>query len=156
MTKAKTNVTTMVPSEETKEFKKRRMKEVRTMVARAHKQGKRIDQMGFEGTDIPRAMIALQDLLTKTQERHQKATKHIALGVELIYHMQKFYDAIVDGATLSTMEQQARISELSSALYDERRSHAETATMLHQMHSEKRNVQQDLEAVKRSMKVLNG
>lgn len=151
MTKAKTNVTSMVPTEETKEFKKRRMKEVRTMVARAHKQGKRIDQMGFEGTDIPRAMIALQDLLTKTQERHRKATQHISFANQ----MGQFFAVIMDEATSATMEQQARISELSSALYNERMSHAQTSTALHQMYSEKRTVEEDLAAVKRSFEVLN-
>jgi len=152
MTKAKTNLTSVITTEESPSYKRKRMKEVRTMVASAHKQGKRIDQMDFEGTDIPRAMIALQDLLTKTQERHRKATQHIAF----VKQMDEFFAAIMDEATASIMEQQAHIGELSSALYDERRSHAETATMLHQMYSERLDVQQDLDAVKRSMKVLNG
>jgi len=145
MTQAKTNVTSMVPTEETKEFKKRRMKEVRTMVARAHKQGKRIDQMGFEGTDIPRAMIALQDLLAKSKERHRKATQHIAFA----NNMGEAFAFIMDHATATTLEQQARIAELSTALYNERVSHSETASMLNQVHG-------DLTAVKRAQAVLNG
>ena len=152
MTKAKTNVTSMVPTEETKEFKKSRMKEVRTMVARAHKQGKRIDQMGFEGTDIPRAMIALQDLLTKTQERHRKATQHIAFANQ----MGEALAFIMDHAAETTLEQTARIADLSTALYNERMDHAQTASMLQEAHRNKHDIENDLHAVKRAMSILNG
>ncbi len=153
MTKAKTsNVTSMVATEESPTYKRQRMKEVRTIVARAVKQNKRVDQLGFEGTDIPRAMIALQDLLSKSQERHKKATQHIAFANQ----MGEALGFIMDHAAQTTMEQQVRIGELSSALYNERMSHAQTSTMLNQMYSEKLDVEQDLEAVKRSMKVLNG
>ncbi|AHX01018.1 hypothetical protein HL13_gp58 [Dinoroseobacter phage DFL12phi1] len=153
MTKAKTsNVTSMVATEESPEFKRRRMKEVRAIVARAVKQNKRVDQLGFEGTDIPRAMIALQDLLSKSQERHKKATDHIAQANQ----MGDFFAFILNHASVSLMEQQGRIGELSTALYNERMSHAQTSTLLNQMYSEKLDVEQDLEAVKRSLQVLNG
>lgn len=105
-------VTSMITTEESPSFKKKRMKEVRTMVARAHKQGKRIDQMGFEGTDIPRAMIALQDLLTKTQERHRKATGHIAFA----QNMGETMSFIMNHATNDLMEQQIKIGQLSMEL----------------------------------------
>lgn len=147
-----TNVTSMVSNEESPEFKRRRMKEVRTMVARAVKQGKRVDLMGFEGTDIARSQIALQDLLSKAQERHQKATNHLAAANE----MGKVLADIFTHAANDMMECQQTISELSTALYNERMSHDHTSKMLNQMYSEKLDVEQDLEAVKRSMKVLNG
>lgn len=105
-------VTSMIPTEESPSFKKKRMKEVRTMVARAHKQGKRIDQMGFEGTDIPRAMIALQDLLTKAQERHRKATGHIAFA----QNMGEAVSFIMNHTTNDLMEQQIKISQLTMEL----------------------------------------
>ncbi|AWY09379.1 hypothetical protein vBRpoPV13_22 [Ruegeria phage vB_RpoP-V13] len=105
-------VTSMIPTEESPSFKKKRMKEVRTMVARAHKQGKRIDQMGFEGTDIPRAMIALQDLLTKTQERHKKATEHIAFA----QNMGEAVSFIMNHQTSTLLEMQMKIGQLSMEL----------------------------------------
>ena len=152
MTKTKNNVTSMVSTEETKEFKKRRMKEVRTMVARAHKKGKRIDQMGFEGTDIPRAMIALQDLLANSEQRHRKATQHVAFCNQ----MSEAFAYMMNHAGVTAMEQKFRIGELSSALYNERTSHAQTSTRLHQMYAEKRDAEEDLEAVKRTLQILNG
>jgi len=145
MTKTKENVTSMVSVEETKEFKKRRMKEVRTMVARAHKQGKRVDQMGFEGTDIPRAMIALQDLLAKSEDRHRRATQHIASASQI----EDSFIFIIDQAAHITFEQKERISELSTALYNERMDHMKTASMLDQTHN-------DINTVKRAFEILNG
>ena len=153
MTKAKTNnLTSILSTEETKEFKKRRMKEVRTMVARAHKQSKRVDQMGFEGTDIPRAMIALQDLLAKSEERHRKATQHIAFD----NHMGNALAFIMDHAAQITIEQQERIGELSTALYNERVGHMQTSQSLNQCHQSYQKAVADLDAVKRSFEVLNG
>lgn len=153
MTKAqKSNVTSMVTTEETTEYKKRRMKEVRTIVARAVKQNKRVDQLGFEGTDIPRAMIALQDLLTKTQERHKKATDHVAS----VAQMNDFFSLIMSHATQDLIDMQVRIGELSSALYNERMDHSQTATQLQEMYGLKRTAEENLEAVKRSFQVLNG
>jgi hypothetical protein len=108
--------------------------------------------MGFEGTDIPRAMIALQDLLAKSEQRHRKATQHIAFTNQ----MGQFLAGVMEIAAETTMEQQVRIGELTSALMEERMDHAETANMLQQMYSAKRNVEGDLDAVKRAMGVLNG
>lgn len=113
MTKTKTsNVTSMVSTEESPSFKRKRMKEVRTMVAHAHKQGKRIDQMGFEGNDIPRAMIALQDLLTKTQERHRKATAHIAFA----QNMDESVSFIINHTTNGLMEMQDKLGQIKMKL----------------------------------------
>lgn len=153
MTKAKTsNVTSMVATEESPTYKRQRMKEVRSIVARAVKQNKRVDQLGFEGTDIPRAMIALQDLLTKTQERHKKATDHVASAAQ----MGDFFALIMNHATQDLIDMQVRIGELSSALYNERMDHSRTATQLQEMYGLKRTAEENLEAVKRSLQVLNG
>jgi hypothetical protein len=72
MPKANTNTVTFVNANP-----RTRMKEIRNMVAKAHKQGQRIDLMGFTGDDIARSQIALQDLLTKEQMKHAKAREHI-------------------------------------------------------------------------------
>lgn len=77
MSKTKTKME-LVPTEETTEFKKTRMKEIRAMVSNALKKNQRIDLMDFTGTDIPRVMVALQDEVMNSRERHQKATKRIA------------------------------------------------------------------------------
>lgn len=138
-------MTSIVPMEETTEFKKARMKEVRTMVARAHKQGKRIDQMGFTGTDIPRAMIALQDLLAKSEDRHKKATEWVFSAKDILQ----------DAAHFITY-QQARIGELNDKLYDERISHQQTAMLLDMTFTEKRRYEDDFNALKRSLEIING
>lgn len=147
----KTNVTSITSTEESPSYKRQRMKEVRTLVARAVKKNKRVDQMGFEGTDIPRAMIALQDLLSKTQERHHKATNHISA----FNTMRDFLASMLKESTANIINMQGRIGELSSALYNERMSHANTSIMLNQAHNEKRTLEEDLAAVKRSFEVLN-
>lgn len=147
-----TNVTSMVSTEESPEFKRRRMKEVRTMVARAVKNGKRVDLMGFEGTDIARSQIALQDLLSKAQERHQKATNHLAAANE----MGNVFAAIFTHAAHDMMERQQTIGELSTALYNERMSHMQTAQQLQEMFSCKRDAEDTVAAMKRTFEVMNG
>jgi len=77
---SKTNKMELVSTEESTEFKKTRMKEVRAMVSDALKKNHRIDLMDFTGTDIPRVMVALQDEVMNARDRHAKATKHIAEG----------------------------------------------------------------------------
>ena len=77
MSKTKPNME-LVATEESTEFKKTRMKEIRTMVSRALRKNQRIDLMDFTGTDIPRVMVALQDEVMNARERHAKATKHIS------------------------------------------------------------------------------
>lgn len=150
-TQVKTNVTDMVPSQESTKFKKERMKEVRAMVARAVKQNKRVDLMGFEGTDIPRAMIALQDLLSKTQERHQKATKHLAM----MNHMTDDLATIMTHASINLMINQEKIGDLSSALYQERMEHMYTASALQETWQKANDLADDLQIVKRAGSIIN-
>lgn len=147
-----TNVTSMVSTEESPEFKRRRMKEVRTLVARAHKQGKRVDQMGFEGSDIARSQIALQDLLAKSEERHQKATKHVSAMTE----MSDFFAMVMSHAAKDMIQRSEDMAELSDTLYKERMSHMQTAEHLQEMFSAKCEADQNLEALKRSFEILNG
>jgi len=73
-TKTKANEMTLV---ENNVDPKVRMKEVRTIVAKAMKNGRRIDLLGFKGDDIARSQIALQDLLDRERTRHTKARDHI-------------------------------------------------------------------------------
>ena len=151
-TKQKDNVTSMVATEESTSYKKKRMKEVRTMVARAVKNNQRVDLMDFTGTDVPRVMIALQDLLTKAQERHQKATNHIAQ----VSQMGDVYALIMDHATENMMESQKKIGELSSALYIERHEHMHTATALQDTWQKANDLAADLQTVKRAGSIING
>ena len=74
---SKTKTMELVSTEESKSYKKQRMLEIRSIVARALKANKRIDLMDFTGTDIPRVIVALQDEVMKARERHTRATKHI-------------------------------------------------------------------------------
>lgn len=70
----------LVATEESPSFKRKRMKEVRAMISKALAKNQRIDLMNWEGTDIARVMVALQDEVMRSRERHQRATQHIATG----------------------------------------------------------------------------
>lgn len=77
-TKTKPTAVAQLPAtEESKDFKRKRMLQVRREVANAVKNGKRVDLMGYEGTDIARSQIALQDLLDSERKSHAKARGHI-------------------------------------------------------------------------------
>lgn len=76
MTKTKTQ-TEIALTEESPSYKRKRMLEVRQMVANAVKNNQRVDQLGFTGSDIARSQIALQDLLDKERQKHSRARHHI-------------------------------------------------------------------------------
>lgn len=78
MSKTQKTKMELVSTEESPSFKKKRMKEVRMMVGKALSQNQRIDLMEWEGTDVPRVMVALQDEVMRARDRHSRATKHIA------------------------------------------------------------------------------
>jgi hypothetical protein len=123
--KTKPQLTEITTTEESLSFKRQRMKEVRTMVARAVKQNKRIDLMGFTGSDIARSQIALQDLLSKSQERHKKATERLASTNQLGLAIAD----VIDSAADKIVSDQERISELSMMLRREREEHMRTASI---------------------------
>lgn len=68
------------------------MKLVRSEVKNAVKHNHRVDLMGYNGPDIARSQIALQDLLTKEQERHAKARDHIIEQKNMITVMEYVID----------------------------------------------------------------
>jgi hypothetical protein len=153
MTKtAKKNEIAIVEEEESTAFKKRRMKEVRAMVAKAVKNNQRVDLMGFEGTDIPRAMIALQDLLSKSQERHHKATSHVAAFNRL--REMTTWALNLSSSSLITLYKEN--IELHEELKEERRRHQMTAEVLQELDHQAGLLQNDLETVKRAGEIING
>jgi hypothetical protein len=77
MTKNTTKLTEVITTEESPSYKRKRMLEVRQIVANAVKKNQRVDQLGFTGTDIARSQIALQDLLDKEREKHSRARHYI-------------------------------------------------------------------------------
>lgn len=77
MTKTNVKLTEIVTTEESPSYKRKRMLEVRQIVANAVKNGQRVDQLGFTGTDVARSQIALQDLLDKERQKHSRARHHI-------------------------------------------------------------------------------
>ena len=151
-TQTKSNVTAMTATEESPSFKRKRMMEVRTMVARAVKNNQRVDLMGFEGTDIPRAMIALQDLLSKTQERHKKATNHLAMANQL----GDVFAMVMNHASMGLVQTQEEIGHLSSLLYQERLEHMNTASALQDTWQKANDLADDLQTVKRAGSIIHG
>lgn len=134
-----------------------RMKEVRRQVAAAHKQGKRIDLMGFTGDDIARSQIALQDLLSKEQEKHQRARGHIVDQKEIIYAITQMSMMISDHATESLLRDQGDKADLGQALRKERNLHALANAAVKELLTENEQLTADLEAAMNSLRTaLNG
>ena len=91
-----------------------RMKEVRAMVALAHKQGARIDLMGFKGDDIARSQIAIQDLLSKEQAKHSAARGHIVEQKSIICAVTMMTQIIAESATENLLRDQDKLAHLSN------------------------------------------
>ncbi len=125
MTKTKPQLTEVTTTEESPSFKRQRMKEVRTIVARAVKQNKRVDQIGFTGSDIVRSQIALQDLLSKSQERHKKATERLASTNQWGLAIAD----VIENAADKMIRDQERIGTLNKLLHCEREEHMKTASL---------------------------
>lgn len=140
----KTNVTTMVTTTETPTFKKARMKAVRALVAKAVKTDQRVDLLGFEGTDIPRAMIALQDLLTKEKDRHKRATEHLA-----------YIRPMLESIRADVKDRSDYIVGLHEELADEREAHAVTCRQISEAVMKRHEADQKVKALKISFGLLN-
>lgn len=66
----------LVTMDQSKEFKKQRMLQMRSLVKQAVKDKERLDLMSFNEADTARVIVALQDQLTAINEKHKKATQH--------------------------------------------------------------------------------
>lgn len=144
--KTKSQLTEVTTTEESPFFKRERMKQVRKIVANAVRQNQRVDLIGFTGSDIARSQIALQDLLTKSQERHQKATAHLANTKQMGLAIAD----VIDHAADNMIRGQERISELSMRLRAEREEHMKTAYLLD-------SKMREIEGLKLALKgVVNG
>lgn len=100
----KTKSQELVVVEETNEYKKKRMREVRQMVAKAVANNQRVDLMGFEGSDIARSQIALQDLLTKEREKHTRARGHIINMKDETFMLATFLSLTTEAVTTLTQQ----------------------------------------------------
>ena len=129
-----------------------RMKEVRTLVKQAHKEGRRVDLMNFAGADIPRAMIALQDMLAKEQERHKKATKLLARAVA----DDRTYAFVMEHATITLLANQETIGDLSRSLKQEREDHLQTQTDLSKALTTAMDLHDEIQAIQRMGTIYNG
>lgn len=116
MTKTKTQVTELTISEESPSYKRKRMLEVRHIVAKAVKNGQRVDQLGFTGSDIARSQIALQDLLDKERKKRARASQHILAlkeDNEFIINMMNFQQggmrSYINQLTFQTIQQSQQI-----------------------------------------------
>lgn len=122
-TKTKTKqYTEVISTEESPSLKRQRMKDVRSMVASAIKHDKRVDLMGFVGTDIPRTQIALQDLLLAEKEKHAKARDHIIdqkqaieILVEILGECSDILCIVSENSTFEI----ARLSKMANNYADE-------------------------------------
>jgi len=146
-TKTKTQLTTV------DEDPRVRMREIRSLVAKAVKEDRRIDLMEFNDRDTARVIIALQDQLRDTQTRHRKASNHIAAIKEMV----NMFDLIMEQATETLVSNQERTGELSMLLRQERESHMQTASVLNEMATQNQQLNADLESSVNTIRIaLNG
>lgn len=117
-----TQLTTVESTEESPSYKRKRMKEVRAIVARAVANNKRVDLIGFEGTDIARSQIALQDLLSKEQEKHTRARGHIMnykTGTDFLSDVLEMTVAGMDMMVSQTAAENQHLSAMLNNAHDE-------------------------------------
>lgn len=110
-TKSKTNQMTLVD-----EDPRVRMKQVRAEVAEAVKFNRRVDLMNYSGADVPRAMIALQDLLAKEKQKHAKARGHIMDRNESIEAMSEMLTLISVFATNKIIGDQEQLGQMAEEI----------------------------------------
>lgn len=120
----KTKSQDLVIVDETNEYKKQRMLEVRSIVAKAVLNNQRVDLLGFEGSDIARSQIALQDLLTKEREKHARARGHILDGKDeldftgfMVENMAHMID-LMSEALLDQTQRIVKMDQELKELYD--------------------------------------
>lgn len=113
----KTKQMELVSTEESKSFKKKRMLEVRAAVSNALKHNKRVDELGFTGTDIPRVMIALQDEVMRARDRHSKATKHISVARNNVQNIMPIIGAVITGQAMTMDEMAAQLDQAHQELF---------------------------------------
>lgn len=131
-----------------------RMKEVRSMVALAHKQNVRVDLMEFTGDDVARSQIALQDLLSKEQAKHSAARKHIIdrnEAISSIAEMTTFlaHQSLISKAKTSQVIQ--KLEEETKALSQER---CRMVTLLQQRDEELEDAMVKLAAAMQTIKTM--
>lgn len=156
-TKTKTEMALVSETAESSSYKRQRMLDVRRMVAKAVKQGRRVDQLGLTGTDIARSQIALQDLLDREKERHARARSHIVDQKEIIEIITVMSMLISESATESLLRDQDRIAELATAFYSEQNLHQLAQKAVHEVLNENSRLTGELEDTMNTLRVaLNG
>lgn len=134
-----------------------RMKEIRRQVAAAHKQGKRIDLMGFTGDDIARSQIALQDLLTKEQEKHSKARNHIVNQKIIITILTEMSQFISNHSAERLLRDQQHMTDLATALRKEQELHGMANQAVNELINENARLTGEVEDTMNTLRVaLNG
>jgi hypothetical protein len=91
------------------------MKLVRKEVKQAVKLNHRVDQMGYNGPDIARSQIALQDMLTHEQEKRRKAEEHIVNMKDMLEAVCETADFVITESTDRLRIQQEKVAQLSKA-----------------------------------------
>jgi len=81
----------MTQHPQVKAYRRQRMLEVRKIVAETVKNGGRVDQLSIAEADVPRYLIALQDMLDDANTRHAKATDHIQKNANALADTEEMY-----------------------------------------------------------------
>lgn len=129
-----------------------RMKEIRKIVSNALKANRRIDLMDFNERDRTRVIVALQDEVMNSRDRHRKATAHIADSKSMMDLTTSIVSFTLEGMGAMITGLGERNQQLEAALLDERESHMKTAEVLDAAH--RAGIQQ--ERVIEGMKVTIG
>lgn len=156
-TQTKSTDLELTPVQESQSYKRLRMSDVRQIVAASHKQGKRIDLMGFSGDDIARSQIALQDLLSKEQEKHAKARGHIVDMKDIIITLGELMNFIGESSIERMIKDQEKLGNLTQALNQERQLHVMANNTVHELLGQNQTLTSELEDTMNTLRVaLNG
>ena len=120
-----------------------RMKEIRSFVAHAVKMNQRLDLVDVDHDDRNRIIIALQDALDDSQQRHKRATTMVSEYKAQTNTLGGVFSMLMDTAAAGLIGLQNRVAE--------REFHMETATMLDESYDVNAQLEAELAAMQTTL-----
>lgn len=141
-TKSRTDLTLSEPDPRV------RMKEIRKIVSKALKNNKRIDLMNFNERDRNRVIVALQDEVMHSRERHTRATKHVAQAKLFFDFMLPASEALIDNLINDLSDRNQQLEFMEQMILKERHAHNHTAERLEEAQNDACDLGARLEIMK--------
>lgn len=131
-----------------------RMKEIRSFVNHCVKTNQRLDLVDFNHDDQNRVIIALQDALDNSQQRHKRATTVISKYKDQMKKMGDVSNMLINTTSTDLFDLQNRVAELSEALRTERESHMQTSMALDEEAARNAQLDNQLTAMQTTLKTV--